>query len=129
MATVGKNFANQATPSIIDTEYERCTFLHDQPIDVGGAVYEGVRIFPGDDTPRTFIDCNLINAKPPPGSTLTQCNTSVIQRSIPDFTESVTIDGYVITLQRYKDVRHGRYNGATEAYDYLPSPVEKTLPP
>ena len=54
------NFRNQETPSLIGIEYECCCFAQSQPIDTA-SVKTGVRLFPGDDTARTFIKCNLVN--------------------------------------------------------------------
>jgi len=75
-----KNYSNQLTPSDIDTEYQNCNFSQQGETD-GGSGWQPVRIFPGDDTPRTFIECNLGNAIPPPNSILTRCNTTIIERN------------------------------------------------
>lgn len=83
MTTIKKNFKNQATPSIVDVAYDSCNFCQDAPIIVDGK-RRGVRLFPGDDTPRTFIDCNLCNAEPPPGSTLVHCLTAMIEYGVDD---------------------------------------------
>lgn len=50
----------------------------------------GHKLFPydpawetGDEEPRySFDSCNLINTQPPPGSTLTHCNTALIERGV-----------------------------------------------
>lgn len=118
-----KNFSGQPTPSIVDAEYKNCNFLQPIPIDVSGNK-QGVRLFPGDDTPREFTECNLVNAEPPPGSTLRRCNTIVKEYYLLSSTETVTVDGESVTLEHHKDVIYGRYNAATGTYDYLPSPQE-----
>ena len=41
-------------------EYYRCNFSRYQPV-LDGATFKGHRLFPGDNTPRTFRSCNLIN--------------------------------------------------------------------
>jgi hypothetical protein len=89
--TEGRNFSGQVTPSIIDTEYVRCNFSLPYPVDSGGGVLVGVRLFPGDDTPRTFTRCNLINCEPPPGSTVIDCLTSLITTST--VVTEIIIDG------------------------------------
>lgn len=62
--TEDKNFAGQAVPSIIDTEYRHCNFMQKE---------SHTRIFLDDNTARTFVKCNLANCDLPPGSTITQC--------------------------------------------------------
>lgn len=121
--TKRKNFTDEATPHIVDTEYEDCNFVQPAPVDVGGKM-QGVRLFPGDDTPRSFTGCNLVNAEPPPGSTLSRCNTTVKAYSVVSSTERVTVDGQSVTLEHHKDIIYGRFNGVTESYDYLPTPQE-----
>lgn len=123
--TKRKNFVNQTTPSIIDTEYLECNFGHTQPVDSGGGVFVGTRLFPGDDTPRTFTDCNLINCEVPPGSTVTGCNTAIIQRRLFDFSESVTVDGQTVTIDHYKNVVHGRWTPS--GYEYKGTPDEYSV--
>lgn len=73
-----KNFAGMTTPPEIDLEYRNCNFRQEgQPDGLGG--WMPIRIFPGDDTPRTFFECNLVNCLPPPGSTLIRCNTQLCE--------------------------------------------------
>ena len=108
----GKNFARTTTPRLIDTEYRDCNFSQSQPIDVDGKK-RGVRLFPGDNTPRTFINCNLVNAEPPPGSTVTNCNTWIIERNAVTSTDSVTVDGTRVEIDHHSDFVHSHYvNGA-----------------
>ena len=124
--TVGKNFSGQPTPSIIDGEYRRCNFSQPTPIDVAGQK-RGVRLFPTDDTPRTFIECNLTNAEPPPGSTLVQCLTVVKEHRVITSTDTITIDGVSETVDHYSDLVYGRFDPATESYVDLASPEEQVI--
>ncbi len=117
-----KNFTGQVTPSIIDTTYKDCNFSQPQPIDSGGGVFVGVRLFPGNDTPRTFIDCNLINAEPPPGSAVTGGNQSVIQRGLNGVLETVVIAGETVDIQHRIDRVHGQWEPG--GYAYKPTPVD-----
>ena len=107
--TKKENFFGQATPNIIDTEYERCNFGQPQPVGSGDGVYIGVRIFPDNDTPRTFIQCQLQNAEVPPGSTVIDCNTSIVQKRI------ASGDGFVNRI-------HGRWTA--DGYEYRDSPTD-----
>jgi len=119
-----KNF-HDMDPALIpvDTEYERCNFSRSQP-DMSGPIV-GVRLFPGDDTPRTFTDCNLFNCEPPPGSTLIRCNTWIAQTGQLAHTDELIVDTVVLdTTQYHKQIRHGRYNPLTESYDYDGAPIE-----
>ena len=105
-----KNFSNQDPTTIpVADEYRRCNFSRFQP-DTSGAEVVGIRLFPGDDTPRTFIDCNLMNCEPPPGSIVTNCNTWIVTTGEPAFTEDLIIDGIVEhTIQYYDRTVHGKY--------------------
>ena len=105
--TEGKNFRGQATPSIIE------------------GVKKGVRLFPGDDTPRTFISCNMVNCEPPPDSTQIGCNNAIVERDVVySMDDLIEIDGEVISGTQLKDVCYGKYENG--AYLYFPSP-KKTL--
>ncbi len=118
--TEDKNFTNQATPSIIDTEYRGCNFTQRVPLDVAG-LKRGVRLFPGDDTPRVFIDCNLCNCEPPPGSTVTGGLRVIKEFGVETDTDTITIAGQSIVLQHHADYIHGHW--APGGYDDLPTPV------
>ena len=124
--TEGKNFSGQPTPSIIDTEYRRCNFSQPAPIDVAGRK-RGVRLFPGDDTLRTFVQCNLMNYEPPPGSTVTDCLTVVKEVRVVTSTDTITIDGESETIQYHRHRVHGRYDPATGGYIDLPTPEETEI--
>lgn len=114
----GKNFTDQQTPPFVDTHYSRCNFSQSQPV-LDGSEYKGVRLFPGDDTPRLFEDCNLVNAEPPPGSTVLRCNTAVIERGFLISSEDVIVDGVVIDTIETRGMRvHGRF--VSGAYEYKP---------
>jgi len=106
--TKNKNFSGQETPSIIDTEYESCNFS--QPVP-------GTQLFPGDDTPRIFIDCNLVNALPPAGSTVRRCNTTQVRRSLEVGEEVVRVGDRDATVKRYADRILGRLNPETLALE------------
>ena len=106
--TENKNFRGQATPSIIDSEYRNCNFSTQNCIDVGG-IKKGIRLFPGDDTPRTFISCNLVNCEPPPGSTLFKCNTAIRENAVEVGSEDLEIDGDIIKVKSYADIVYGAY--------------------
>lgn len=120
--TEKNNFSNQDTPPIVDTEYRNCNFSHTSAVQ-DGSNWKGHRLFPGDDTPRTFIHCNLINCEPPPGSTLVKCNCAIIRPEVSDFTdEPIEIDGETITVNHYKRIVYGKYTES--GYEYLISPKE-----
>ena len=124
--TEGKNFSGQPTPSIIDTEYRWCNFSQPAPIDVSGKK-RGVRLFPGDDTPRTFVNCGMMNAEPPPGSTVTDCLMSIKEVGKVTSTDTITIDGVSETVEHRSDFVHGRFDPATGGYIDLPTPEETVI--
>ena len=107
----------------IDLVYNRCNFAKPQCVDTLG-VKTGHRLFPGDDTPRTFIDCNLTNCEPPPGSTLQHSNTTVSNTGVPRQVDVVVIDGVEYPTYEYVTTIYGRYNSQLDEYDYKDTPVE-----
>ena len=115
-----KNFSNMDVNLIpVDTSYEQCNFSRSQP-ELGPPVV-GVRLFPGDDTPRTFTDCNLFNCEPPPGSILVRCNTWIVETSIPAHVDELIIDGIVVHTTQFHDrTCYGKY--VDGAYDYTGYP-------
>ena len=118
-----KNFSRDGpTPSIIDVEYEMCNFARPQPVGKGGGVFEGVRLFPGDDTPRTFVRCNLINCEVPPGSVVTNCNTAIIERDLIKKVDTIVVDGESFDMTTKINRVHGRWT--PEGYEYKSSPEE-----
>lgn len=120
--TEKKLFTNQDTPSIIDTEYRNCNFGHSDPVQ-DGATWKGNRLFPGDDTPRTFLHCNLINCEPPPGSTVVDCNCVIVRPEVfQDASPDIEIDGESIIINHYKRIVYGKWTPS--GYQYLPSPKE-----
>lgn len=87
--TERRNFSFEQTPSIIDTEYVDCNFTQ---------AVAHTRLFPGDDTPRTFIDCNLKNCDLGPGSTRDGgLHGHSVRDPVND--ETVTIDGVLVHTQ------------------------------
>lgn len=114
--TERKNFSGQATPSIIDTEYRRCNFVQVLP---DPNLPNRVRIFPGDDTPRTFFRCNLVNCEVPPGSTVIKCNTSIVASNMLIGSITITIDGKSSSIDFYgtKFYRGGQWH----TVDSIPS--------
>lgn len=117
--TENKNFCGQVTPSIIDIEYERCNFAHKNCIDDGQK--KGVRIFPGDDTPRTFRNCNLTNCELPPNSTTVSCTTAILESCAYVDSDTVEIDSEVIEVKNYATIIYGNYRDGE--YIYRSAPV------
>ena len=116
-----KNFSGQTTPSIVDLEYKHCNFMQPQCTERNGKKV-GIRLFPGDDTPRTFIRCNLSNCELPPGSTTTRCNQTIAEKDVLHSTEIISIDGVTIEAKTYKMVIYGRIRDGV--YQYKPIPTE-----
>jgi len=109
--TKHKNFSGQSTPSIIDDTYYHCNFTQPQPVFNRDGSAKGVRLFPDDDTPRTFIECNLTNCEVPPGSTVENCNTSVVSRNVAIETEKIVVDGRTVTrTTKEGNIVHGHYD-------------------
>ena len=122
--TKNKNFSNQTTPSVIDTEYKDCNFMQDNCIDVAGQK-KGVRLFPGNDTPRTFIDCNMTNCEPPPNSIVKKANGdstggTIIGRMVIVATDTVEIDGETIVVNEYADRIYGSLFEGVYSYHAVP---------
>lgn len=113
-----KNLSGTPMPSIVDTEYRGCNFAQPAPVQIDG-VWQGVRLFPGDDTPRVFRDCNLCNAEPPPGSIVISCNTIVKQFGV-SVEAPLAPDGPLVT--RSAGIVHGRYVADRGEYEYFESP-------
>lgn len=119
--TEWQNFSGQVTPAIVDTEYRHCNFTQLVPVDDGG-LKRGVRLFPGDDTPRTFINCNMCNCEPPPGSALTKCNGVIKEFGVETTSDTITIDGESVVMQHHSDFIYGCRTAT--GYDDWPSPIE-----
>lgn len=109
MPVNSKNYRDIQTPIEVDTEYVGCCFAQSQPVDTEG-VKTGVRLFPGDDTPRTFTGCNLVNCELPPGSTLIKCNTTLITRQTLVNTSTIIINEQEIVAGDEVDIIHGKYD-------------------
>ncbi len=124
--TRNRNFVGQVTPSVIDTEYESCNFSQPVPIDLAG-LKRGVRLFPGDDTPRTFVRCNLVNAEVPPGSTIVGGNTTMRESNVLTGSDDIVVDGETLTIEHHSNFVHGRFDPASGSYVDLPSPSEVVI--
>ena len=123
--TERKNFSGQATPSIIDTEYQRCNFAQTLP---DPNVPNRVRIFPGDDTPRTFFRCNLVNCQVPPGSTVVKCNTSIVAPNMLIGSIVITVDGKSSSIEFYgtKFYRDGEWHIVDSIPNIDPQDIDTT---
>lgn len=120
---IGKNYRDQLTPSDIDAEYKDCVFVQSQPIEVNGLMV-GVRIFPNDDTPRTFTNCNMVNCEPPPNSTIVKCNTTIVVRGVTVVTDTIELEGETLEVTKLCDYIHGRYDAENGEYVYKDTPLE-----
>ncbi len=116
-----KNFTNER-PIIDADQYEHCNFSRPAPVIVNG-LRRGVKLWPTDDTPRIFIDCNLINCEPPPGSTITRCNTWMTEYRIPTREDTVTIDGQSLVVEHHSNFTYAKLNDDL-TYTDLPTPRE-----
>lgn len=94
---------------VIKETYEGDNFSQPQPVDIGGGVFRGVRLFPGDDTPRTFIHCNLLNCEVPPGSTVVKCLTAMVETGVEVSTESIRTGGQNVIVKRRANIIHGKW--------------------
>lgn len=117
-----RNYAGKTTPSAIDEEYVSCNFCQSAPGTQNGQKVP-VRLFPGDDTPRTFRRCNLTNCLPPPGSTLDRCTTFLCDQHVVIRTEQIIIDGETLEIPIYGSVVYGYVHPQTLAVVYYPEPV------
>ena len=96
-------------------------FSKPAPVDDGQGAKVGVRLFPDDNRPRRFVECNLVNCEPPPGSEVVRCNTTL--RGVETIrADEVVIDGFVIPIDQRASLTYGRLNPDTLEYDYLPTP-------
>jgi hypothetical protein len=110
-----KNFSGQYTPKMIDLEYGECNFSHAEPVFKDGK-WLGHKLFPGDDTPRTFRHCNLVNCEPPPNSTVIDCNCAIVR---PHVMEEIG------ESQIHKRIAYGKWT--LKGYLYFDTPKEKEL--
>lgn len=121
--TERQNFSGQVTPSIIDVEYKRCNFsqiLSDPNLP------NRVRLFPGDDTPRTFFRCNLVNCETPPGSIVTKCNTSIVAYDMLIGSITVMVDGKSSSIEFYgtKFYRDGQWHVVDSVPNIVPQDID-----
>ena len=129
MAVVNKNFSKVTTPLPpfdTETEFIGCNFSKRVP-DTSGVNPIGVRLWPGDDTPRIFTKCNLMNCEPPPGSTIVGGNTCVKEFDVAGTVQVITVDGievdsYTNTFERI----HGHLDPATLTYVYHPEDLPES---
>ncbi len=121
--TERKNFSGQAMPLVIDTEYRNCNFAQTLP---DPNLPNKVRIFPGDDIPRTFIRCNLVNCEVPPGSTVIKCNTSIVAHNMLIGSITITIDGKSSSVDFYgsKFWRGGEWHMADSVPSIAPQDID-----
>lgn len=121
--TERKNFSGQVTPSIVDTEYRQCNFSQALP---DPNLPNRVRIFPGDDTPRTFFRCNLVNCEVPPGSTVIKCNTSIVAPNMLIGSITVTVDGKSSSISFYgtKFYRGGEWHTVDSIPNIAPQDID-----
>lgn len=117
MIIEGQNFSRNPNPAKAE-EYRNCNFSQLRP---------GTRLWPGDDTPRRFVECNLTNAVVPPGSTLERCNTTQVDLRVEAGTEDVTVGARTIQIKRYINRILGRLNRETLKLE--PNEVEVAVDP
>lgn len=103
-------------------EYRNIVIKFNQP-DTSGPSPVGKELWPGDNTPRRFINCNLINVAVPPGSELIATTAQIVEYDIPVGSDTLTIDGVVLHTSNYTENRtHGRFRG-NGVYQELPAPA------
>ena len=122
----GKNYHDKTGPPDIPLadEYRDCNFSQVDCIDDDGDK-KGVRLFPGDDTPRTFTRCNMKNCEPPPLSTCVKCNQAIIEKQVLIDTDTVTIDGHAQEISNYAKRTHGFIENGE--YNYFTTPKDKPI--
>jgi len=86
------NYSHMPTPPVIEDTYTSDNFTQ---------AVANTRIFPGDDTPRTFIRCNLVNCDLPPGSTKIDSMHGHLVRDVASDVK-VVVDGTTITEEAWK---------------------------
>ncbi len=126
MSISRRNFVNDPDPDVDgETHFIRCNFAQTVPLVVGPN-RRGVRLFPGvsDGIGWIFDHCNLCNAEPPPNATVIGGLTCIKDFNLVTSTETVTVDGEVITLDTRSDRIYGRYIPATGAYEDKPMPED-----
>ncbi len=120
-----RNFTGVALANIpVDTIYDSCNFGRPDCIDDAG-VKKGHRLFPGYDTPRTFIRCNLTNCELPPGSITSNEKNALLERDILLSSEDIVIDGEIITAEIRGTRTYGYYNNSNGQYETLGTPIDR----
>ena len=118
-----KNFSGQVSPDVGgETEFFRCNFSQPEPV-LDGEDYIGVRLFPGDDTPRTFTKCNLVNCEVAAGSTIDGGNTTIRRSLVTTSADEIVVDGHQLEVNVYHDIIYGRQT-EPGVYEYHPTPIE-----
>lgn len=105
-----------------DLEYRHCNFSQKTCVHENGTI-RGHRLFPGDDTPRTFIRCNMCNCEPPPGSTCVQCGGTICDIAVLDSTNIIDIDGFKIEQNTYVNILYGRFRDGVYNYKSVPQKI------
>ena len=85
-----ENFSNIIDPTESDI-YKNCNFTWNKELDEENGKPKGIPIFSNNDTPRTFISCNLVNRIPPPNSKIIDCNTNLV-----DYNKEIDNKKYMI---------------------------------
>lgn len=125
---IGQNYKGVPNPEVgSETVFVDCNFAQPMPkVDPNGVV-TGVRLFPGDDTPKTFVHCRLVNCELPPGSTTERCGVTLVMSNTIIATRTYTIDGVGLTLDVIGIVVVK--NGVTKTVGVIPpelSPIDTT---
>lgn len=124
MTATGKNFSGMTTPPPpydVETQFVGCNFAFQSPVATGDPDKPvGNRLWPGDDTSRSFRDCNLLNCETPPGSNVQDSNTTLTDDEGAQ--ESIVIDGLQIDSVTGIQVTYGRWRPSLDAYEYLEPP-------
>ena len=124
MTIYQQNFSHQIEPEVgKETEFVECNFTQEQPVlDEKTGKMRGLRIFPNDDTPRTFIRCNMCNCEVPPGSTVEKCNTAIFEREVEDGVKEITVGTDTIEVANKFSRHWGMYDPKTLEIQYLEEP-------
>ena len=111
MTAIRQNFSGLTVPPPpfdTETRFERCVFNQPEPDMTDPDNPVGIRLWPGDDTPRRFDQCRLINCQVPPNSEVDPRSKMFIMRQVLD-TDTVTIDGLVLSVEYVTRIVYGRY--------------------
>jgi len=109
----GRNFSGQVSPPKAD-KYIACNLGQPDCRREAGKP-KGIRLWPNDDTPRSFERCRLTNCELPPGSTTVGCRQAILEKKVLKDTDTIKIDGEEITTENYER----RVYGKIEDGDYL----------